>query len=87
MYKLVQTLRIITRDGVSSLRSFRVETEPKPSFSHVTENCIMRAQEIGFLRFKIHNILRPQGQYGELTFQIWSRPKLERRSYLHFMFS
>ena len=56
MCKLVQILRLITRDGISSLTSFRVETEPKPSFSSITRNYVTRAQKIGFLRFEMHNL-------------------------------
>ena len=53
MCKLVRTLWIMTRDGISSLRSFRVETKPKPSFSRVTG---MRARDTGFLKFKIGDL-------------------------------
>ena len=53
MCELVQTLHIITKDRISSLRLFRVKTEPKPSCLNVTENCVMRAQKIRFLRFEL----------------------------------
>ena len=53
MCKLVKTLRITTRDGISNLTSFQVEIEPKSSLARVMRNRLTRSQKIRFLRFKI----------------------------------
>ena len=57
MCKLIQTLQIMTRDEISSLRSFRVETEPKPLFSHITRYRVMRAQKLKLLRLKMCDLV------------------------------
>ena len=46
----------MTWDEISSLRSFRVETEPKPSFSCVVESRVTRSWEIRFLRLDIRDL-------------------------------
>ena len=47
---------MIIWDGISNLRSFRVKTGPECSFARFTRNRVARAQEIGFPKFKMHNL-------------------------------
>ena len=47
---------MIIWDGILNLRSFRVKTGPECSFARFTRNRVARAREIGFPKFKMHNL-------------------------------
>ena len=77
------TLRVITWDEISNLRSFRVETKQKPSLGRVTRNYITRALEIGFPRLKVwFSIFKSQRQNGKLPFWTWAHSELIRSGLL-----
>ena len=81
MCKLVQTLRMILWDKISSLRLFRLKMKKISSFSRYEKSYNDSSGSlISEIRITCFSIQEPQGQYMKLTFQIWTLFKLKRES-------